>query len=145
MSIYDDLTIIFNYKVTDNTKLSGTTSKKFLLHVKTKNNLTIYLAEKAITNFENVNGGYAVSYTTKCILNLEDFAQEMMMHNHEEADTLLLLHAADVSARKPFTELHIYSPDTDVFLLTIHKYPILCANTHFKTGSGKQARTIPIR
>ena len=112
---------------------------------KTKNDLTIYLAEKAITNFKNVNGGYAVSYTTKCISNLEDFAQEMMTHDHGEADTLLLLHATDVSGRNSFTELHIYYPDTDAFLLTIHKYPILCANTAFKTGSGKQARTIPIR
>ena len=72
------LTIIFRYKVTDNTIISGTTSKKFLSHVKTKNELTIYLAEKAITNFENVNGGYAASYTAKYISNLEDFAQEMM-------------------------------------------------------------------
>ena len=80
----------------------------FLSHVKTKNELTIYLAEKAITNFEKVNGGYAVSYTTKCTLNLEDFAQETMTHDHEEADTLLLLHAADdVSARNPFRASHI--------------------------------------
>ena len=139
------LTIIFRYKVIDNTNISGTTSKKFLSHVKTKNKLTIYLAEKAITNFENVNGGYAVSYTTKCISNLEDFAEEMMTQDHEEADTLLLLHAVDVWARNPVTELLIYSPDTEVFLLAIDKCPILCANTAFKTGSGKQARTIPIR
>ena len=86
-----------------------------------------------------------MSHTTKCISNLEDFAQEMMTHDYEEADTLRLLHVTDVSARNPFTELHICSPDTDVFLLTIPKYPILCANTAFMTGSGKQARTIPIR
>ena len=88
------------------------------------------LAEKATTNFENVNDGYAVSYTTKCISSLEDFAQKMMTHDHEEADTKLLLHAADVSARNPFTELHIYSHDTDVFLLTIHKYPTLCGSAN---------------
>ena len=139
------LTIIFRYKVTSNANISGTTSKKFLSHVRTKNELTIYLAEKAVTNFENVNGGYAVSCTTKYISNLEDFAQEMMMHDHEEADSLLLLHAADASTRNPLTELHIYSLDTDAFLLTIHKYPILWANRAFKTGSGKQARTIPVR
>ena len=139
------LTIILRYKLTDNTNISETTSTKFLSNVKTKNDLTIYLAEKGITNFENVNGGYAVSYTAKYISNLEDFAQEMMTHDHEEANTLLVLHAADVSARNPFAELHIYSPDTDVFLLTIHKYPILCANTALKTGNGKQTRTIPIR
>ena len=134
------LTIIFRYIVTDNTSFSGKTSKKFLSHVKTKNDLIISLAEKAITNFEN-----AVSYTTKCISNLEDFAQEMLTHDYEEANLLLLLHAVDVSARNSFTELHIYSPYIDVFLLTIHKYPILCANTAFKTGSGKQARAILIR
>ena len=117
------LTTIFRYKVTNNTNISRTTSKKFLSHVKTKTELKNYLAEKAITNFENVNGGYAVSYATKCISNLEDFAQGMRTHDHEEADTLLLLHTADVSARNPLTQLHIYSPATDVFLLTIHKYP----------------------
>ena len=92
------LTIIFRYKVTykHNTNISGTTSKKSLSHVKTKTDLTIYLAAKAFTNFKNVNGGYAVSYKIKCISNLEDFAQEMMTHDHGEADTLLLLHAADV-------------------------------------------------
>ena len=126
------LTTIFRYKVTNNTNISRTTSKKFLSHVKTKTELKNYLAEKAITNFDNVNGGYAVSYAIKCISNLEDFAQGMRTHDHEEADTLLLLHT-DVSARNPLTQLHIYSPDTDVFLLTIHKYPILCANTAFKT------------
>ena len=117
------LTTIFKYKVTDNTNISGTTSKTFLSHVKTKNELTNHLAEKAITNFKDVNGGSAVSYTTKCISNLEDFAQEMMMHDHEEADTLLLLHAADVPVRNPFTELRIYSPDTDTFN-TLCKYSI---------------------
>ena len=117
------LTTIFRYKVTNNTNISRTTSKKFLSHVKTKTELKNYLAEKAITNFENVNGGYAVSYAIKCISNLEDFAQGMRTHDHEEADTLLLLHTADVSARNPLTQLHIYSPATDVFLLTIHKYP----------------------
>ena len=96
------------------------------------------MAEKAITNFENMNGSYAVSCTTKCISNLEDFSQEMMTHDHEEADTLLLLHAADASARNPFTELHIYSTNNDVFLLTIHKFAILCTNTAFKTGSGNE-------
>ena len=57
--------------------------QKFLSHVKTKNELTNHLAEKAITNFENVNGVCTVSYATKCISNLEDFTQEMMIHDHE--------------------------------------------------------------
>ena len=86
------LAIIFRYKVTNNTNIFGTISKRYLSHVKTKNDLTIYLAKNAVTNFKNVNGGYAVSYTTKCISNLEDFAQEMMTHNHGEADMLQLMY-----------------------------------------------------
>ena len=102
------LTIIFSYKVTDNTIISGTTSKTFLSHINTKNDLTIYLAEKAITNFENVNGGYAVSCTTKCISDLEDFAQEMMTHDHEELDTLPLLHAADYFTCTPLMLMYFF-------------------------------------
>ena len=69
----------------------------------------------------------------------------MLVYDHEEADTLILLHAADVSTRNPFSELHIYSPDTDVFLLTVYMYPNLCANVVFKTGNNENARNIPIR
>ena len=65
------LTIIFRHKVTDNTNISRATPKKIISYVKTKNEPMMYLTEKAITNFENVNGGYVVSYTTKCISNLE--------------------------------------------------------------------------
>ena len=73
---------------------------------------------------------------------MENFAQEMMTHDHEEADTLLLLHAADISARNSFTELRIYFPDTNVFLLTVQKYPILCANTVSMTGSDNRQDTV---
>ena len=52
---------IFRYKVTDNTNISQATSEKFLLHVKAKNELTIYLVEKGATNFKNMNGSYVVS------------------------------------------------------------------------------------
>ena len=103
------LTTIFRYKVTDNKNISGTTSKKFLSHVNTKNELTNYLGEKAITNFKNVNGDYAGSYATKCISNLENFTQEMMTNYHEEANTLLLLHAADVS-QETLSQSFTYTP-----------------------------------
>ena len=110
-----------------------------------KNDLTVYLSEAAIKKFRTIGIDYAVSFTTQCISNLEGFAEEMLVHDHEEADTSILLHAADVSTRNPFSELHIYSPDTDVFLLTVYMYPNLCANVVFKTGNNENARNIPIR
>ena len=44
--------------------------------------------------------------------------------NEADKYVAIITCSSDVSARKPFTKLHIYSPDTDVFLLTIHKYPV---------------------
>ena len=86
-----------------------------------------------------------VSYETYSLSNLPDLPEELSCHDHEEADTLMLLHAVNVASRNPFAELNIYSPDTDVFLLTIFKYPELCTNTVFKTGRGADIRNIPIR
>lgn len=39
----------------------------------------------------------------------------------------------------------ICSPDTDVFLLLIHHYQSLSAETHFLTGSGDRKRIISVR
>ena len=55
-----------------------------------KQKMSFLFGRKTITNSKNVIVGYAVSYTTKCISNLEEFAQEMMTLNQEVADTLLL-------------------------------------------------------
>ena len=42
---------------------------------------------------------------------------ELDNNNHEEADTLLVLHFLDVARQDPFRKLEVVSPDTDVFLL----------------------------
>ena len=41
--------------------------------------------------------------------------------------------------------LYVFSPDTDVFLLLLNKYPQLCPNTAFITGRGQTRRQIPLR
>ena len=87
----------------------------FPVPVSTQDKWKSALSEEAIRKFRTIGIDYAVSFTTQCISNLKGFAEEMLVHDHEEADTLILLHAADVSTRNPFSELHIYSPDTDVF------------------------------
>ena len=86
------------------------TSKMFLSHVKTKNELTNYLAEKAIVNLKNVNGGYPVSYATKCISNLEDFAQEMMTHDHEEKQTRCYYYTQLMYQQETLSQSFTYTP-----------------------------------
>lgn len=66
--------------------------------------------------------------------NIPNFAEDLLTHNHEEADTLMILHSIDVAKRNPFQELTVCSPDTDVFLLLIYYQRSLCNQTVFKTG-----------
>ena len=40
------------------------------------------------------------------------------------------------------TELYIHSPDTDVLVLPLRRYPELCVNTSFVTGTGNNHRVI---
>ena len=44
-----------------------------------------------------------------------DFPDDLRTHSHEEADTLIILHAIDVAKENPFTQLYISCSDTDVF------------------------------
>ena len=62
----------------------------------------------------------------------------------EEADTKLLLHALDAKSSGA-TTLHIHSPDTDVFVLSLRRYPELCEDTSFVTGMGQKRRVIPLQ
>ena len=68
------------------------------------------MAEKAIANFENVNGGYAVSYATKCISNLEDFAQEMMTHDHEEKQTRCYYYTQLMYQQETLSQSYTHTP-----------------------------------
>ena len=43
----------------------------------------------------------------------------------------MLLHADD-SANHGATEINIHSPDTDVFILLLRRYPELCKKTNFQ-------------
>ena len=43
----------------------------------------------------------------------------------------MLLHAVYCSKHNVGTHIDIFSPDTDVLVLTIHRYPKLLANTRF--------------
>ena len=45
-----------------------------------------------------------------------DLDQDLSDHNNEEADTLIILHALDVTKRDPFSDLVVYCSDADVLL-----------------------------
>ena len=64
-----------------------------------------------------------------------------LQSDHEEADTKMLLHALDTAANGAM-ELYIHSPDTDIFVLPLRRYPELCVKTWFVAGTGDNHRVI---
>ena len=132
------------YQISDNTNISNIQLKQLLSHIDTKQDLTVYLANHTIEALEEVGKRYVVTYDTLSKTNIDEFA-DLLKHDHEEADTLLVLQCWEIARQNPFTECIVYSPDTDVFLLLVHHFESLPQSLIFRTGKGKDMRDICIR
>ena len=130
------------YNVSDSTKISSISLKSFLTHIDTKQNLTVYLAERSKIAFGEIYKKYVITYNTFSESNLAEILEQMQTHDHEDANTLMILHCWYVAKRDPFTSCTVYSPDTDVFLLLLHFYPSLPQSLAFHTGKGADLRKI---
>lgn len=64
--------------------------------------------------------------------------------NQEEADTKIILHAADTILDGPM-EIQVHSSDTDVIVLALRWYPELCANVSFVTEKGHNRRAVKLK
>ena len=111
------------YEMEDNLFISNLKTKEFLSSAKTKEELTIYLSEKLIRE--------VVVYDNKCETNMINFDNNLRVHCHEEADTLIVLHGIDVAKRDPLQELYIDRCDEDVFLLFLYYFEKLCTRIVF--------------
>ena len=129
------------YRITASTHIAKVPIKKLLLHNKTKMELTDFLAQKIIQYGERNGRNVVVAWGSQCRGTNKDMSY--LESNQEEADTKILLHAIDATANGA-TELRIHSPDIDVFVLSVRRYPHLCKNTSFVTGTGHNHREIKL-
>ena len=114
--------------------------KRLLAHSKTKGELTTFLAKNVK---DDANGRQVVvAWGTECEATHRDVRH--LRSTQEEADTKIILHALDASAQGA-TQLSIYSPDTDVLVLALRRYPDLCSNSCFVTGTGSSRRVINLK
>ena len=116
--------------------------KRLLSHSKTKMELTVYLAQKSMEYAVRNGRRFVVSWGCQCQATHQD-TDHLRQSNQEEADTKMILHALDATANGA-TTLDIHSPDTDVFVLSLRRYPELCQNTYFVTGTGQRHRRISL-
>ena len=68
-----------------------------LVSHETKRELTIYLSNYVAVALESANKEYCVVYETHCKTNISDFQIEMLEHNQEEADTIIILYRIAVA------------------------------------------------
>lgn len=129
------------YHVEDNTPVGKVSAKQFLSSTTTKDELTVYLAKKALHHFEGKPKIFIVTSRQNVFSNCMDV--QHLHSSQEEADTRIILHSLD-AARRGAKELYIQSPDTDVFVLAIRRYHQLCRATYFITGVGNKKRVIPL-
>ena len=114
--------------------------KKILAHSKTKGELTTFLAKNVKDYAEG--GQVVVAWGTECEATHRDVTH--LQSTQEEADTKIILDALGASAQGA-TQLSIFSPDTDVLVLALRRYPDLCANSCFVTGTSSSRRVINLK
>ena len=84
---------------------------QLLSHIETANELTAYLGQKVVSALHRVGKDCIVVYGTSYIFNVP-IPADFTSHEHEEADTLLVLYGICMAKEDPFQEF--------VFLLLIH-------------------------
>ena len=80
---------------------------------------------------------FTISCNTLTVSNVPEIDSLLNSNTREEADTLMILHAIDVSHLNLFWHVWIISLDTDVLLLLTNCYPQLPVLVLFESGSHK--------
>lgn len=118
------------YRITDSSIIKDVKLKELLSDVETKRDLTIYLAEKALSYSRlssSALGRFMVTFDTTTRSNSQ-VPDQLIHHDHEEADTLIILHAASVD---PAARLDICASDADILLQLVHRYANIPNDTRF--------------
>ena len=119
-----------HYQVTDSTRIKHLDTKRFLASTETKNELTVYLANKLTCSLEN---DYVVVEDRTCYTNILDLDISLKSYGNEEADTGMVLHAIDTCRRDKYSGLTVSCSDTDVLLILLHYFEEIPSTTVFKT------------
>ena len=114
---------VISYHITDTTNIAKLPVKRLLSDVKSKMELTCYLAEKMLEKAHANQKDFVVAWGSPCQATHK--SMNHIQSDQEEADTKLLLHAVDATFCGA-TIINIHSPDTDVFVLSLRRYPELC-------------------
>ena len=115
---------------------------RFLSNRKTKNHLTLYLADKLILYCQS----QVVTVTRKSVLtNVPEFQSTTAVSSQEEADTLMIPHGLEVVNEEPGNEVDFYTKDTDCWVLILRRLPLLGPNTSIISRSCGNNRAVSLQ
>ena len=125
------------FKVEDTTPIFDT--KVFLASNETKDCLTIYLAEKVL----QLNTPIVSVTRLNVVSNTAGHQPTTAVSTHEEADTVMMLHASEICASGK--HVHFMTQDTDVLVLALRRFPSFTNKTTVIIGTGKHRRKVPLQ
>lgn len=140
---------VLEYEIHDGMALARISLKELLSSSKTKSQITKHFALALLDAFVGSEQQIVVVEGTSAKSN-EPFevSEDISVHEHEEADTLIPLHVLDTLKEGSERHIDVWSPDTDVLLLLMDLVgnDRLGASTklHFITGKGKNHRSIDV-
>ena len=125
------------FHVSDTTKIENTPLRELLSHTNTKDELMVYFIEHGRET------GKSYTVASRDTVNASGMDVNHLQSIQEEAITKIVLHAVDAASRGAKT-LHIYSLDTDVLVLCLHRFTDLPDDTHFITGTRQRKRSVKL-
>ncbi|ESO94778.1 hypothetical protein LOTGIDRAFT_161029 [Lottia gigantea] len=93
--------------------ISKLTTKRLLSHIETKKQIVTFLAYEASRMLQAEKRLFTISFNGSNIGTIR-FTE----YNHEEAGTVMILHAVDIS-RDPSSPIVFFSPNTDVLVISV--------------------------
>lgn len=106
--------------------------KKLLSHTQTKDELSAYLADKVFQHAKENKKDLVAAWHTEVASTHCDL--ECLKSTQEEADTKIILHAINAKERGA-ARLFLFTPDTDVLVLAVRRWPKLPAESFFIPSS----------
>ena len=125
------------FLIVDSTPIQN--PKSFLGNNATKDALTLYLADKTLEIDMPV-----VTVTrleVKC--NNKEYYPSTNVSSQPEADTLMILHALELSSVGKC--VNFLTQDTDVLVLALRRYPLFDLSTAIVIGTGDKRRTVMLK
>lgn len=116
------------FKIMDSTVITNVTMKKLLSHSHTKDELSACISQKVIYPAEGKNINLVVAWRTEVASTHCDLG--FLKSTQEEADPKMILHAVKATERGA-NRLFIFTPDTDVLVLAVRRWPKLPSQSIF--------------